>query len=114
MPAAGLDLTRQIGSPLEEAHALAGLGRCALAADRTAQAEDRLRQALAIFQRIGAAEAAWLPVWLPGGGRLCGTYLDQSPAWDAMDAADRAITTRASIHPTLWATPDCVSLQAGR
>ena len=53
-----LDLARQIGSALEEAHALAGLGRCARAAGRTAEAEDRLRQALAIFQRIGAAEAA--------------------------------------------------------
>ena len=53
-----LDLARQIGSPLEEAHTLAGLGRCALAGGRTAEAEDRLRQALAIFQRIGAAGAA--------------------------------------------------------
>jgi tetratricopeptide (TPR) repeat protein/transcriptional regulator with XRE-family HTH domain len=52
-----LDLARQLGIALEEAHALAGLGRCAQAASRTAEAEDRLRQALAIFQRIGAAEA---------------------------------------------------------
>jgi hypothetical protein len=41
-----------------EARALAGLGRCARAAGRTAEAEDRLRQALAILRRIGAAEAA--------------------------------------------------------
>ena len=55
-----LDLARQLGIPLEEAHALAGLGRCARAEGRTADAdaEDKLRQALAIFQRIGAAEAA--------------------------------------------------------
>ena len=53
-----LDLARRIGSPPEEAHALAGLGRCALAGGRAAEAEDRLQQALAIFQRIGAAEAA--------------------------------------------------------
>jgi hypothetical protein len=39
------------------AHALAGLGRCALAADHATQAVALLRQALAIFQRIGAAEA---------------------------------------------------------
>ena len=58
MPPAGPDLARQIGSPLEEAHALAGLGRCADADGRIAEAEDRLRQALAIFQRIGAADAA--------------------------------------------------------
>jgi tetratricopeptide (TPR) repeat protein len=53
-----LDLARQHGIPLGEARALAGLGRCARAAGRTAEAEDRLRRALAIFQRIGAAEAA--------------------------------------------------------
>ena len=37
---------------------LAGLGRCARAPGRTAEAGKTLRQALAIFQRIGAAEAA--------------------------------------------------------
>jgi hypothetical protein len=41
----------------DEAHALAGLGRCAQAADQGTQAEVLLRQALEIFQRIGAAEA---------------------------------------------------------
>jgi tetratricopeptide (TPR) repeat protein/transcriptional regulator with XRE-family HTH domain len=53
-----MDLARQLSIALEEAHALAGLGRCAQAAGRTADAEDRLRHALAIFQRIGAVEAA--------------------------------------------------------
>lgn len=53
-----LDLSRQIGTAWDEAHALAGLGRCALAVGHTATAEDMLRQALEIFQRIGAAEAA--------------------------------------------------------
>ena len=53
-----LDLARQIGSAWDEAHALAGLGRCALAAGHTAKAADMLRQALEIFQRTGAAEAA--------------------------------------------------------
>jgi len=47
-----------IGSTWDEAHALAGLGRCALAADRTSEADTALRQAPAIFQRIGAGEAA--------------------------------------------------------
>jgi hypothetical protein len=42
---------------LDEAQGLAGLGRCALAAGRTAEAEAGLQEALAIFQRIGAAEA---------------------------------------------------------
>ena len=52
-----LDLARTIASSWDEAHALAGLGRCALAAGRATQAEVLLRQALEIFQRIGAAEA---------------------------------------------------------
>jgi hypothetical protein len=45
-----------IGSAWDEAHALAGLGRCA-APDEPSQAEALLRQAYVIFQRIGAAEA---------------------------------------------------------
>ncbi len=53
-----LMLARRIGDSLDEAHALAGLSRCALTAGHAAEAEDRLRQALEIFQRIGAAEAA--------------------------------------------------------
>ena len=59
-----VDLAREIGIAWDEAHALAGLARCARAAGRTAEAEDKLRQALAIFQRIGAAEAADVPAEL--------------------------------------------------
>jgi hypothetical protein len=44
-----LDLARTIASPWNEAHALAGGHR--------ARAPDYLREALVIFQRIGAAEA---------------------------------------------------------
>jgi len=44
--AAAVQVARQLGD------------RCARGAGRTAEAEDRLRQALAILQRIGAAEAA--------------------------------------------------------
>jgi tetratricopeptide (TPR) repeat protein len=51
-----LDLARQIDSSWDEAHALAGLGRCALAVGHKAEAQDRLRRALEIFQRIGAVE----------------------------------------------------------
>ena len=53
-----LEQARAIASPWTEAHALAGLGRCALAAGHTDEAADMLRQALEIFQRIDAAEAA--------------------------------------------------------
>jgi tetratricopeptide (TPR) repeat protein len=66
-----LDLARQFGIALEEAHALAGLGRCAQAGGRTAGAEDGLRQALAILQRIGAAEAADVSAELDALGFGC-------------------------------------------
>jgi tetratricopeptide (TPR) repeat protein len=52
-----LDLARTIASPSDEAHALAGLGRCALAAGHATQAGVLLQKAPEIFQRIGAAEA---------------------------------------------------------
>ena len=52
-----LDLARAIVSAWDEAHALAGLGRCALAKGRVTEAADDLQQALEIFQRIGASEA---------------------------------------------------------
>ena len=53
-----LELARAIASSWTEAHALAGLGRCALAAGHADAGRDLLRQALEIFQRIGAVEAA--------------------------------------------------------
>jgi tetratricopeptide (TPR) repeat protein len=53
-----LEVARAINDSEDEAHALAGLGRCAQAAGRTAEGEARLRQALAIFQRTGSAAAA--------------------------------------------------------
>jgi len=46
----------ELGAPAEEARALAGLGRIQLA-DDTAEAARNLREALAIYQRIGAPEA---------------------------------------------------------
>jgi Flp pilus assembly protein TadD len=51
-----LDLAREIDSSWDEGHALAGLGRCALAIGDTVEAEARLRQAYDVFRRIGAAE----------------------------------------------------------
>jgi tetratricopeptide (TPR) repeat protein/transcriptional regulator with XRE-family HTH domain len=71
-----LELARAIDSSWEQAHALAGLGRCALAVARTAEGEVRLRQALAIFRQIGSPEAAGVAAELdalggqgPGSGR---------------------------------------------
>jgi hypothetical protein len=55
-----VDLSRKIDSQWDEAHALAGLARCALAEGRTADAAMQLREAQAIFQRIGSAEAGEL------------------------------------------------------
>ena len=55
-----LDLARTINVSWDEACALAGLGRCAIAAGRTGSGRDLLRRAQAIFERIGAAEAAGL------------------------------------------------------
>jgi len=53
-----LKLARATAIPGNEAHALAGLGRCALAASDATRAGGLLRQALEIFQRIGTTEAA--------------------------------------------------------
>jgi DNA-binding SARP family transcriptional activator len=55
-----LILAREIDSSWDEAHAVAGLGRCALAAGEPDQAMKLLRQAEQIFSQIGAAEAAGL------------------------------------------------------
>jgi tetratricopeptide (TPR) repeat protein len=52
------DLAAETASTWNMAHALAGLGRCALAADRTADAQASLRQAWEIYHRAGMAEAA--------------------------------------------------------
>lgn len=52
-----LALSRQISSAWDEAHALAGLGRCAHATGRNRDAANLLRQAHSIFARIYAHEA---------------------------------------------------------
>ncbi|MFI9812564.1 ATP-binding protein [Saccharothrix variisporea] len=53
-----LRLALEIASPLEQASALAGLGRAARALGEGVAADRALREALAIYQRIGAGEAA--------------------------------------------------------
>jgi hypothetical protein len=59
-----LELARAIASSWDEAHALAGMSRCAIAAGHATQAEVLLRQALEIFQRLGAAETGDLAIEL--------------------------------------------------
>ena len=53
-----LKLARELDSSWDEAHALAGLGRCAVAAGRDADGIAGLQQAEAIFRRLGIADAA--------------------------------------------------------
>src|SRR5579863_1861285 len=53
-----LDLAGAIKSSWDEGHALAGLGRCSLAAGDIGHGRELLRQAQAILEQIGAAEAA--------------------------------------------------------
>ena len=52
-----LELARAIGAARDEAHALAGLARCAADTGHTTQAQALLHQAYVILQRIGAADA---------------------------------------------------------
>jgi len=59
-----LDLALQICTPWDQAHALAGLGRCAVAAGNADDAHGKLRQAHEIFQRIGATEATGIAIEL--------------------------------------------------
>jgi hypothetical protein len=51
-------MAREIDSSSDEAQALAGLGRCALAAGDLSGARDLLGLSRRIFEQIGAAEAA--------------------------------------------------------
>jgi tetratricopeptide (TPR) repeat protein len=50
-------LARQIGTCLHEAHALEGIGRCLLHDSSISDSITYLRQALAIYQRLGVPEA---------------------------------------------------------
>ena len=63
-----LDLARAVHSPLNEAHALEGIGRCAAAAGEAATATTNLTEALKIYQRIGASEAITLAAELDVAG----------------------------------------------
>ena len=66
-----LTIAREIGAPLEEARALEGIGQCHLQDGNLAEGAAQLRQALAIYQRIGTPAAQRLQETLrqPGTGR---------------------------------------------
>ncbi|WP_346168265.1 cyclophane-containing RiPP biosynthesis TPR protein HaaT [Streptomyces javensis] len=53
-----LSLARDICCPLEEARALEGIGRCAWAIDRPTEAESSLREAVAVYRRLGVRAEA--------------------------------------------------------
>ena len=55
--AQALSIARDINTPVEEARALEGIGRCHIQEGNPDQGAADLRQALAIYRRIGAAEA---------------------------------------------------------
>jgi hypothetical protein len=59
-----LAIACDISAPLEEARALEGLGRADLQAGDTGHAVPRLRQALAIYRRLGNPAAAGLTLLL--------------------------------------------------
>jgi Tfp pilus assembly protein PilF len=52
-----LAIAHDIGAPFEEARALEAIGRCHLHDRNPAEGTAYLRQALTIYQRIGAADA---------------------------------------------------------
>ena len=53
-----LALARELHTPLPEARALAGIGRCLASTGDTNGAARHLSQAVAIYQRLGVPEAA--------------------------------------------------------
>jgi tetratricopeptide (TPR) repeat protein len=72
-------LARQVGSPLDEARALEGAACCAARTGALPAARADLRQAIAIYQRIGAAEAG------PAAEYLAAIEMDASDDPDAQE-----------------------------
>ena len=52
-----LAIARALGTPQQEARALEGIGRCHLQDGNPGEGTANLRQALAIYQRIGTPDA---------------------------------------------------------
>jgi hypothetical protein len=63
-----LCLAREAANPLEEARALEGIGRCGLGALDAGDGRTHLRQALAIYKRLGVPELAQVIAALEGTG----------------------------------------------
>ena len=61
-------IATDIASPLEEARAQEGIGRCHLQDGQTVEGAASLRHALAIYQRIGSASAGRVQTTLRGMG----------------------------------------------
>ena len=74
-----LAIARDIGAPLEEARALEGIGHSHLQDGNPSRAAAHLRQALAIYQRIGSPAARRVEDAL----RRCGP--DSAPSQPARD-----------------------------
>ena len=68
-----LQLARQVHSPLDEARALEGAARCTARTGDQAAARTDLSKAIAIYQRIGAAEAATATAYLAHSKTKSGT-----------------------------------------
>ena len=76
-------LARQVGSPLDEARALEGAARCAARTGALPAARVGLSQAIAIYQRIGVAEAR------PAAEYLAAIENDSRNDPDAQEPDDR-------------------------
>ena len=70
-----LQLARQVHSPVDEARALEGAARCTARSGDQAAALTDLSEAVAIYQRIGAAEAETAAAYL---ARLEGEVRDDT------------------------------------
>lgn len=70
------NLARAISTPLHEAHALAGLGRCAHRAHDVTTATATFTQALAIYQRLGIPEAVTITRYLADLGHEPNQHLE--------------------------------------
>lgn len=65
-----LEVATEMGAPIVQARAREGVGRCRLQQGQPEQAAESLKQALAIYRRIGSPRAATVEVTLSSHGLL--------------------------------------------